>query len=282
MEDEIKLRTFISRMGNKTRHIKHFINYIPKDYNTFIEPFVGSGALLLHLKPNKWIINDINKEIIGLWLIVLNSLDYILKYLKNFGNKYTKIKTIEEKVIYMKKLTEKLNNLNECNEKYVLWMILNHTQYRGTLVIKNNKYIFNTINNASHNIPFLIKEKYFNLLKNINQYLNGTSGKVYNTDYKNILKKVKENDFVFLDPPYLELKIYDKHKYNFDTNLTIKFLKELYDEVKKLDKRNVKWMMTQENSKEVRDTFKEYKIRKYKVYRTFLKKYVYELFITNY
>jgi DNA adenine methylase len=152
----------------------------------------------------------------------------------------------------------------------------------GSLNIYKNKYIISSINKNKNNIvPFMNGIWYFELIKKISFFINNTEGKIYNKDYKEILKKSKKDDFIFLDPPYMGFgkTTYD---YNFNYESSLGFLKELYDEVKKLDKKQVKWMMTQENTKEVRDTFKEYKIRKYKVYRIFLKKYVYELFITNY
>ena len=59
------MKTFIKWSGNKSKHINKFKEYIPKEFNTYIEPFIGSGALLLHLEPKKWIINDLNKDLIN-------------------------------------------------------------------------------------------------------------------------------------------------------------------------------------------------------------------------
>ena len=40
----MKLKTFIKWSGNKSKHLRHLIQYVPKDFNTYIDPFVGSGA----------------------------------------------------------------------------------------------------------------------------------------------------------------------------------------------------------------------------------------------
>jgi DNA adenine methylase len=279
--ENLKLKPILNRIGNKSKHIKHFINYIPKNYNTYIEPFVGSGALLLYLKPKKWIINDINKDLINIWVVLKNNPDYLINKIVKFKSKYMKLNNDNDRILYLRKLTEKLNNDKKNNiEKSILWLILTKMSYRGSLNIINNKYIFSSINKVN-NIPYITKINYLNLINNINIFIINTIGKIYNEDYKNVLKKAKKNDFIFLDPPYISFGK-TPYDYNFNQNLTFNFLDELYEEVKKLDKKGVKWMMTQENTKEVRETFKEYKIRKYKVYRIFLKKYVYELFITNY
>ena len=70
-------------------------------------------------------------------------------------------------------------------------------------------------------------------------------------------------DFVFLDPPYIE-----SHNYNFNYNkdevLDESFIHNLYKQVKKLDKRGVKWLMTQADTKQIKNIFKEYTIKKFK------------------
>ena len=102
-----------------------------------------------------------------------------------------------------------------------------------------------------------------------------------NKDYTKILTKAKKGDFCFLDPPYIE-----EHKYDFQYNLGEKldkgFLKELQREVAKLDKRGVRWLMTQADTPEIRRLFKPYKIEPFRVYRNKTKQYKNELLIRNY
>ena len=50
-------------------------------------------------------------------------------------------------------------------------------------------------------------------IKEVSDFLNETNGKIYNRSYEEILKKTKEGDFVFLDPPYIE-----EHNYGFNYN----------------------------------------------------------------
>ena len=111
--------------------------------------------------------------------------------------------------------------------------------------------------------------------------MNQSKGKIYNTDYKEILDKAKKGDFVFLDPPYIE-----KHNYVFNYNigetLDNKFISDLYKQVKLLDKKGVKWLMTQAETKEILKIFKEYKISKFEVFRRHTKSYTNELIIKNY
>ncbi|MEY3422657.1 MAG: hypothetical protein RIR48_2982, partial [Bacteroidota bacterium] len=57
---------------------------------------------------------------------------------------------------------------------------------------------------------------------------------------------------------------------------------KLYLQVKKLDKKKVKWLMTQADTKQIRNLFCDYKIKTFKVYRMSSNTYVNELIIMNY
>ena len=50
--------------GGKSREIIKFEQYIPHNFDTYIEPFLGGGAVYFHLEPQSAIINDINEKLI--------------------------------------------------------------------------------------------------------------------------------------------------------------------------------------------------------------------------
>jgi DNA adenine methylase len=58
--------------GGKQDEIKYFEKYIPKDYDTYIEPFVGGGALFFNLNNKKNIISDMHKELIDFYNSIKN------------------------------------------------------------------------------------------------------------------------------------------------------------------------------------------------------------------
>ena len=65
------MKTFLKWQGNKSKHINKFEKYLPEEIfdekwsGTYIEPFVGSGAMLLYIEPEKCIINYLNKDLIN-------------------------------------------------------------------------------------------------------------------------------------------------------------------------------------------------------------------------
>jgi len=61
-------------VGGKTQLIPEITKYIPKEFNTYVEPFMGGGALFFHLwnegRFKKAVYNDFNSEIINLYEVL--------------------------------------------------------------------------------------------------------------------------------------------------------------------------------------------------------------------
>lgn len=277
----MKLKTFIRWMGNKSKHLRHILPYIPDDYNTYYEPFIGSGALFLTLHPEDWVINDLNKDLINCWKSVKEDPDVIIHLFEKFGKKF-KPMSKKEKIEYCRRITSKIDDIPYDVVRASIYMLMKYCVYMGNILI-NNKFYFKglDLNINKYNKYFFLDENTTTNLVNISNFLNLSDGKILNKDYKEILKKTKKDDFVFLDPPYNEDYDYD-FAYNKKEKINNKFILELYNETKKLDKKGVKWLMTQSETKEIKVIFKDYKIIKFPVYRAFNKSYKNELIIMNY
>ena len=98
------MKTFVRWQGNKSKHLNKIIKYIPDFSGTYIEPFVGSGAMLLKLEPKKWIINDLNKDLINIWKSIKKHPQEIIKIFKEFGKDFKHLSKTE-KVKYCKEIT---------------------------------------------------------------------------------------------------------------------------------------------------------------------------------
>lgn len=59
------LQPFTQWTGGKRRLLKDLRPLFPKTFNTYYEPFVGGGAVLFDLAPDKAVINDYNEELIN-------------------------------------------------------------------------------------------------------------------------------------------------------------------------------------------------------------------------
>ena len=66
------LSPLIKWSGGKSDEINNILKYIPSNYNNYIEPFIGGGALFWYLCPNKAVINDIHPELIKFYNAIKN------------------------------------------------------------------------------------------------------------------------------------------------------------------------------------------------------------------
>jgi DNA adenine methylase len=276
------MRTFIRQPGNKSKHIRYIEPHLPKEYKSYYEPFVGSGALFFHLQPKKWVINDINDDLMNLYRAIRNDVASMIKSLKTFDKRYNfSIISNDEKIAIMKEYMKKIADMPFDNKRALYYIILKQTAYMGSILVKGVfKFKGLDINIMKGYKPYFLTERYFENLRNVSKVLN-SNGEIYTLDYKQILSKTRKNDFCFIDSPYDE-----EHEYNFTYNVgsrnKIDFVEELLAQVKKLDKKGVKWLMTQADTVAVRRTFKEYNVVEFPVYRPFNKAFKNELIIKNY
>ena len=275
------MKTFIKWQGNKSRYIKHIVPFFPKEFDTYIEPFIGSGALFLHTQPKKWIINDLNRDLINVWENVRASPTNILTHFKKFDREFTPL-SIKGKKEMCQQITKMISTLPYEVFRASIFVLMIYCVFMGHILNKNNfSFASLDLNIYAGRKPFCLSHKYSVNLAHVHRYLDTSDGLISNKDYRVILKSAHKHDFVVLDPPYIESHDY-QFNYNKDERIDETFVHELYDEVKKLDMRGVKWIMTQADTKCIRKIFKEYKISSYKIYRRQSKTYKKELIIKNY
>lgn len=261
------MKPVLKYSGGKSKEIKYFEKYIPKNFDTYIEPFVGSGAVFFYLEHKKNIINDINTRLITFYKQLKNNysrlrkeLDYLHEiYKKNQKEFEYQKKYIGEKYAVNKNeclYYEMRNIFNYPNDKWLdgtVYFFINKTSYGG-MIRYNNK--------GEYNVPFgryknfntkLITKKHHELLKRT---------EIYNVDFAEIFKMAKPNDFMFLDPPYHKAVFNDygnciaSNKNKFDEAEH----KRLAEEFKKL---KCKAMMVISETELIRELYKDYIIDEY-------------------
>lgn len=171
--------------GGKKNEISTFKDWIPKEFDTYIEPFVGGGAVYFYLNHEKNIINDINTDLTTFYEVIKKDPSSLIKELKKMKN---------TKEFYFK-IREAFNK-NDTSEysKEAMFYYLNRTCYGG-IVRYNSKKEFNTPfgKYATYKPWEYISDEHIKLLKNT---------EILNLDFQEVFKKAKESDFVFIDPPY--------------------------------------------------------------------------------
>ena len=179
------LKPLIKWSGGKSDEIKMFEKYIPKKYNTYIEPFVGGGSVYFYLNPLKAVISDVHTELIDLYKSIGQGKNQeIYDFMKNTPN--------DEDTYYKVRDTMIINDALDNAKRFYYQR---KTCFRGML--RYNK-------NGKFNIPFgryktinyseLLNSSYEHLLKRT---------EILHTDFEYIFENYNdENNFMFLDPPY--------------------------------------------------------------------------------
>ena len=182
---DFTLKPIIKWSGGKSDEIKQFTKYLPVDYDTYIEPFIGGGALYFHLAPKKGIINDVHKELIDLYECIKEGHSHDI-------HEFMNINPNDEDTYY--KIRDKMPIINKLDSAKRFYY-QRKTCFRGML--RYNK-------DGKFNIPFgkYATINYSDLLnKNYEKLLSRTE--IFNTTFEEIFTKYNsENNFVFLDPPY--------------------------------------------------------------------------------
>ena len=75
------MKPIIKYRGGKSKEIPYFLQYIPDDYDRYIEPFAGGAALFFYLEPRAGLINDINSKLINFYLSVQTNYEVLKKEL---------------------------------------------------------------------------------------------------------------------------------------------------------------------------------------------------------
>ena len=202
------MKPLVKYRGGKSKEIPHLIKHIPSFTGRYIEPFFGGGALYFYLEPPKAIINDINSKLMAFYKGVKLDFELLSKELLEIEKTYLinrrkfeelKAKTPdlrvddENEALYYQ-IRDMFNDLTE--KKYsdaLLYFFINKTAYSG-MIRYNAKGEFNVPYGIYANLnTSLVTKAHSKLLANT---------EIYNQDYKNIFEMAKEDDFMFLDPPY--------------------------------------------------------------------------------
>lgn len=249
----IKARPVLKWAGGKTQMLNKLLPEIPLNYNKYIEPFFGGGALFFELSPENSVISDANPELINLYNILSNNVDELIKTLKKMENNHS------EEFFYeiRSKNTDSMSDL----EKASRTIYLNKTCFNGLYRV-NKKGQFNVPYGRYKN-PKICDEE--NLLA-ASKILRNTT--IIYGDYKDVLNEYAEpGDFIFLDPPYLPISKHSNFKRYTKEQFHEKDHRELADEVKRLKELGCYILLTNSNHPLVHELYRDYDITIHKTKR---------------
>lgn len=191
------MKPFVKWAGGKRQLLPTLMNNLPKmnNFTTYIEPFVGGGAMLFEIvklyKFEKIIINDINSSLMKCYELIKQDPQKLINELKILQNEFLSTQKQDEFFYQIR------NEFNKSQEpKYFIF--LNKTCFNGLFRL-NKSGEFNTPFGKYKN-PLICDEEN---ISNAHEVLKNVI--IKNTDYKNLINDIDDKTFIYFDPPYRPL-----------------------------------------------------------------------------
>ncbi|MDR0971941.1 MAG: DNA adenine methylase [Bacteroidales bacterium] len=246
-------KPFVKWVGGKRQLLSVIEETLPKEILTkkaitYVEPFVGGGAMLFWMLNNfstikKAIINDINSDLTNAYIIVRDRVNDLISLLKDIETTYLSIEKEEKRKEFYLLQRERYNtkSLDEL-ENAALFIFLNRTCFNGLYRV-NSSGLFNVPFGKYSKVTICDKETLLSdsfLLQKV-EILTG--------DFNQTIKYAKKDSFFYIDPPYKPLS---------KTSSFNSYSKETFDDVEQirlkhfcdnLNDRNSLWILSNSDPK---------------------------------
>ena len=225
-------KPFIKWVGGKGQLINQIESKLPTNFDkwenvTYIEPFVGGGAVLFHMlqqHPNvkHAVINDINSDLITCYRVIRDNVEELITALNDMQLMYYSLSDTSAKLEMYMTVRKRYNT--KCLKPIEIaadFIFLNRTCFNGLYRV-NKSGLFN-VPWGKHIKPQICDECTLRadsqLLKRV-EFLEG--------DFEKTMRSAIGRAFFYLDPPYRPLSVtsnfkdYSKEVFNDDSQIRLK------------------------------------------------------------
>lgn len=254
-------KPFLKWAGGKTQLISDIERTLPtaitKEKFTYIEPFVGSGAVLFWMLNNfpkleKAVINDINEDLINTYKIIASNPKELISILEILQNEFHNLEGSEEnkKLYYYQKRELYNTRKEEQSGQAALFIFLNRTCFNGLYRV-NSKNLYN-VPMGGYKKPTICDKENILAVSNALQKVEILCG-----DFEQTLDNTNKNSLFYFDPPYKPLSetssfnSYAKDEFNDSEQVRLR------DFCNKLDILNHTWILSNSDvkGKDANDNF---------------------------
>ncbi|WP_296685508.1 DNA adenine methylase [Flavobacterium sp.] len=257
----MQAKPFLKWAGGKTQLITDIQKALPKEFIsqkfTYVEPFVGSGAVLFWILNNfpnveKAVINDINSDLTNTYKVIASKTKNLISVLEQFQREFHSLDLLEEKkkeYFYAKRELFNTRSTDKVTQA-ALFIFLNRTCFNGLFrVNKNNGF---NVPMGSYKKPTICDKE--NLLA-VSEALQRVE--ILTGDYQETLKHAERPALFYFDPPYKPLSntssfnSYAKDEFNDEEQIRLR------DFCKTLDTLDHKWILSNSDvkGKDTNDNF---------------------------
>lgn len=175
---------FLKWVGGKRWFTQRYSHLFPKVFGKYVEPFLGSGAVYFHLKPQSAVLGDINAELINAFVSIKRRPDLIARYLRQHERQHS--------ATYYYRTRAKVPK-SPCKAA-ARTIYLNRTCWNA---------LYRVNQNGAFNVPIGSKTSVILDSDNFKAVALALRGaELLICDFEETLAKAEKGDFAFVDPPY--------------------------------------------------------------------------------
>jgi len=198
--DTYPVKPLLKWAGGKRQIAAELFSRFPSDWNqgTYLEPFIGGGAMFLHVAPTKAVVADLNSRLYGFYLQVKSNPEKLYSGVVDIADEFNATDELNKKEFYLSLRTKYNESSVDSFESAILLYVLNKLCFNG-LYRENSKGGFNVPFGQKKHLAYIDNED----LKAVSKALAVTE--IINADFETTIGKAKQGDFVYLDPPYIPI-----------------------------------------------------------------------------
>lgn len=256
MQGEGKVVSPILKWAGGKRHIAELlIHFLPSDWNsgTYFEPFLGGGAMFLHLEPKQARLSDLNSRLIGFYLLVKESPNLLLETINQLRCEFDNADSNMKGEIFY----EMRSRFNESSpqdlDSAALLYALNKLCFNG-LYRENSKGGFNVPFGNKTKLPPISDDNFLAVSRVL------LDAELTSCDFLTAVETAKANDFVYFDPPYIPLNLTSSFTTYSAAGFGIDQQKRLAELMLHLANRGVRAMCSNSDSALTRQVFESFQI----------------------
>lgn len=240
--------------GGKSKLLGKILPLIPERVLTYREPFCGGAAVFFALpveQRKKAVLCDQNADLIALYVAIRDDVDAVIKALSRF--RY-------DRDLFYQVRAQDATKLSAV-ERAARLVFLNKTCFNGLWRV-NASGMFN-VPFGRYDNPTILDEV---ALRNAAEVLR--RARIVHGDFLQATRTAKQGDFVYFDPPYVPLSktaqftAYASEGFGHEDQLRLR------DELKRLSKLGVRAVLSNHDTEETRELYRDFRVEGVDVIRS--------------
>jgi DNA adenine methylase len=176
---------FLKWAGGKRWFVSRYLDLLPSEFNRYIEPFLGSGALFFAIRPHKAILADLNADLIATYSAIREDWKPVVRILSEYHREHSKD-------FYYSVRSSRPRTLHGRAARFIY---LNRTCWNG---------LYRVNLRGEFNVPMGTKER---VLLGADDFCRASvllkRAALIASDFGQVVCEAGRGDLIFADPPYV-------------------------------------------------------------------------------